>query len=157
MMEEFIIQLLMAAVSTVGFGILFRLRVRYLPIVFVVGGGCYAIYYLFATVLRLDVFVAALMATIFVTAISEVLARAKRSPSVIFILTSLIPIVPGSNLFYMMRGLILKDMQMALSHGSAALKISLGVAGGIIAISVVGSTANAIAEKIKRKKEMNKE
>ena len=151
-MMEFVIQLLMAAVSTVGFAILFRLRGRYMPIVFVVGGGCFAIYYLFATVLSLDVFVAALMATVFVTALSEILARAKHSPAVIFILTCLIPIVPGSNLFYMMQALIMKDVNMAISHGATALKISLGVAGGIIAISVIGSIVNTLIERRKKGK-----
>ena len=151
-MKEFVIQLLMAGISTVGFGILFRLRGRYLPIVFAVGGGCFAVYYLFATVLSLDVFVAALMATVFVTALSEILARAKRSPAVIFILTCLIPIVPGSNLFYMMQALIMKNVDSALSHGAAALKISLGVSGGIIAVSVIGSILNTLIGRGKKGK-----
>ncbi len=151
-MTEFIIQLIMAAVSTVGFGILFRLRARYMPVVFALGGACFAIYYLFASVLKLDSFVAALMATLFVTVISEVLARAKHSPAVIFILTSLIPIVPGSSLYYMMRSFMTKNVDAALAHGAEALKIALGVAGGIIAVSVIGSLANALIERIKKGK-----
>jgi Zn-dependent protease with chaperone function len=95
-----------------------------------------------------DPFVSALLATMAVAAISELLARIAHCPTLVFLLAGVIPIVPGSFLYRMMKALIEKNVSDAFSYGSIALKISLGVAGGIVAIAATISILRGIINKL---------
>jgi uncharacterized membrane protein YjjB (DUF3815 family) len=67
------------------------------------------------------------------------------------LLPCLITIVPGGNLYYAVRGLISNDSQSALKYGLEALKIGLGIAGGILIVSVSINLIRGIAEHMKKK------
>jgi uncharacterized membrane protein YjjB (DUF3815 family) len=144
----FWIQLITSVLGALGFAIMFRVRPRYLAVSSVVGGICFSVYWLFDIVIGADPFVSALLSSIVVSAISEVLARLARCPAIVFLLAGIIPIVPGSFLYRMMRALIEKNVNEALTYGSTALKISLGVAGGIVVVSAAVSIILGILNKI---------
>ena len=143
----FAIQLISSMVGSVGFAILFRVRARYFPIVAILSGACYGTYYLFDAVVSADPFICALLATLLVATVSEILARLVRTPAIVFLISCIIPIVPGSSLYKAMRGLIEHSGDF-LKYGTETLKIALGTAGGIVAISVI---VNVIMGIIKHK------
>ena len=145
----FWMQLITSVLGALGFAIMFRVRPRYLAISSVVGGICFSVYWLFDTMLGADPFVSALLATMAVAAISELLARIAHCPTLVFLLAGVIPIVPGSFLYRMMKALIEKNVSDAFSYGSIALKISLGVAGGIVAIAATISILRGIINKLR--------
>ena len=150
-MNNFAIQLVASLVGTLGFGILFKVHPKKLPIVALLGGGCYALYFLFASVLHTNVFVAAIAATAFVSATAELLSRVMRAPTIIFIIPSIIPIVPGGALYKFMKELIHGNSAGAGGYGKEAILTALGVAGGIIVVSIIANVAMGIIERIKEK------
>ena len=145
------IQLASAVIGTVGFAILFKVRTKYLYLAAIGGGVGYGIYYLFVETLGISSFVGAIVSVTFIAGFSEISARAARAPAPVFLLPCLITIVPGGNLYYAVRGLISHDSQSALKYGLEALKIGLGIAGGILIVSVSINLIRGIAEHMKKK------
>lgn len=132
---ELLTQLVTAMLGTLAFAILFRCRVRHLPYASACGLFTYAIYYT-AVYFGASLFFAAFLCTAFTTAFSEVCARLRRAPALIFLLPGTIPIVPGGSLYYTMRYLLEEDYTQCYRHLQSTLLVGLGIAGGIVAVSI---------------------
>ena len=75
-------------------------------------------------------------ATMVVTVVCEILARVMRLPSTIFLLTSLVPLVPGYNFYSAMLALVRDDGAQAASQGMMAVQIVAAIAVGAAVTSV---------------------
>ena len=96
-----ILQLVMAFIGSMGFSIIFRLR-RQLIIPASLGGFfSWAIYLLCSNGID-GVFVPCLIASAFAALYSEILARLMKAPVTLFILPAVVPLIPGSSLYYAM-------------------------------------------------------
>ena len=98
-------------------------------------------------------FAAGFISTTFTALYAETLARVRRAPAIVFLLPGVIPTVPGGDLYRGMRDLISGKVPEALTNFGIALNIALGIAGGIVAVSIVyGIVSDAIkARKAKKK------
>ena len=134
---DFFVSFLMAAIGTVGFSLLFRSRAKYLLLLAIGGALTYAVYFFFEINIFKSVFAAAFFSSAFSAVYSEIFARIKRAPAIIFLAPCAIPIVPGSSLYYAMASLISRDMEAALRHLTNAAVIGIGIAGGIMAVSIL--------------------
>lgn len=67
---------------------------------------------------------------------AEILARVCHSPAAIFCIPVLIPLVPGSSLFYAINHLFFGAPETALQYGAKALEVGLGIAAGRIGVSL---------------------
>ena len=135
---ELLTQLVTAMLGTLAFAILFRCRVRHLPYASACGLFTYAIYYT-AVYFGASLFFAAFLCTAFTTAFSEVCARLRRAPALVFLVPGTIPIVPGSDLYYTMRYLLEENYEKFYAHLQSALLVGIGIAGGIVSVSIVVS------------------
>lgn len=134
---DFLVSFLMAGIGTLGFSLMFRSRMKYLFILGIGGALTYAVYYFFEINIFKSVFAAAFFSSAFSAVYSEIFARIKRAPAIIFLAPCAIPIVPGSSLYYAMASLISRDMEAALRHLTNAAVIGIGIAGGIMAVSIL--------------------
>ena len=75
-------------------------------------------------------------ATMVVTVICEILARVMRLPSTIFLLTSLVPLVPGYNFYSAMLALVEDNGARAASEAFTAVQIVAAIAVGAAVTSV---------------------
>ena len=92
-------------------------------------------------------FVASFAATVFAAAFGEMCARLCHAPAVIYNLTGLIPIVPGGEAYYTMRYLLERDVPKATEKLLATIGVALGIAGGIVLVSlVVGVIVDRLAK-----------
>ena len=132
---EFLMRLVTSALGTLGFAILFRCRGKHLPYATACGLFTYAIYYT-AAYFGAALFFAAFLCTAFTTAFSEVCARYRRAPALVFLVPGTIPIVPGSDLYYTMRFLLEENYARFYAHLQSALLVGLGIAGGIVSVSI---------------------
>jgi uncharacterized membrane protein YjjB (DUF3815 family) len=135
-MTEIIIKLIASACASLGFAVIFQANVRHLPAI-TVGGTITAAIYILLDLAGTNLFVSSFVAVAMLAILSEIFARIFRAPTAIFLLPGTIILFPGGSLYYAMSGLILKDLDLAASSGKAALLIGLGIAGGMIAGSVV--------------------
>ena len=125
-----IIQLLTGAAGSVGFGLIFHINKRYLPAA-AVGGALGWLAYLLLSHHGNHIFVSMLVASFCVAIYAEILARVYGAPSTPFFVTSAIPLIPGSTLYYCMSALAEGNTRLAEEYGSQTVLCALGIAGGM--------------------------
>lgn len=145
-----LLQLVGATLGAIGFAIIFNAHPRHIIPVAIGGFVTYLIYFLFDSIAA-SPFVCALIASVFFAIFSETLARVLRAPTIIFLIPCAIPIVPGGSLYNAMVKLLSKDPASALTHLGNAVQIGLGMACGIIAVSVIFNLLFGVIHSIKEK------
>lgn len=136
-MRDAVIMLVTAAIATLGFSILFYVHPRRLLVATLGGVLTCGVYLLFGLLFETELlpnFVAALFGAVY----SEVCARITRVPVPVYMIPCVIPLVPGSGLYATMFALVSGSYAEAAAVGLTTLQIALGIAGGIIAASVLG-------------------
>ena len=133
---EILKMLITALLGTAGFAIIFHIKPAHiLPAA--LGGGLTCAAYLLFDGLGCALFLSNFLASLAAVLYSGILARVLKTPSTIFVALCIIPLVPGSGLFYTMRHLIVWDRELFFAHGPGALQIALGIAAGIVLESAV--------------------
>lgn len=143
---ETLIRLIAAAVGTVGMSVLFHVRPKHLPVASLGGTLTYLIYYAFE-LSGASLFVAAFVSTLALAAFAEICARICRAPAPIFLLSGAIPIVPGGLLYYTVSNFLSENYDAGKQYLLSALGVGLGIAGGMVAVSLVVSIAFSIGKK----------
>lgn len=123
-------QLMTGALGSVGFGIIFHINRKYLP-ASAAGGALGWMIYLVLSSRGNHIFVSMLAASFCVAVYAEILARFYGAPSTPFFVTSAIPLIPGSTLYYCMSALAEGNVRMAGEYGSQTFLCALGIAGGM--------------------------
>ena len=146
-----LIRVLSSIFASLGFAVMFRIHRRHLAVISLGGAITYFLYDL-VLFLSASCFVAGLLSTVFAALYSEILARVRHAPTVVFLLPCVIPTIPGGNLYYAMRYLLEDNGVLALDNLRITLQVALGVAGGIIIVSVLfGIAMDRIAAGKKKK------
>ena len=132
---ELMIQLITSAICSMAFAVVFRVEARHLLHTALIGLLTYFVYY---TVIffGLHIFVASFLCTAFAALYAEIYARVKRAPTIVLLSPAVIPIVPGGDLYYTMQHLLNSRWQPALDALTRTLAVGLGIAGGIVVISI---------------------
>lgn len=105
MTAAIMIQLITGAIGSVGFGILFHIKKKYLPLA-AVGGFLSWLVFLLGKEFWGNVFLPTLMAGFVTDVYAEILARICKETSTSFFVTSVIPLIPGSTLYYCMNSIV---------------------------------------------------
>lgn len=124
-------QVLTSALGCVGFALFFLAKPDKLPLAFLGGGLAWAVY-LAVYHLYPSVFAASAVAAAVVCLYSECVSRVVKAPANIFMITSVIPLLPGSYLYYAIAGLMSRDMAQFYDYGGRALHATLGIEGGFL-------------------------
>ena len=114
-----VIQLITGALGSVGFGILFHMKKKYLPLA--AAGGF----------ISWMVFLPSLLAGFIVDVYAEILARICKETSTSFFVTSVIPLIPGSTLYYCMNSIVEGNTVQALEYGRDTFLFAFGIAAGM--------------------------
>ena len=149
------VQLVMSAIGSVGFAMIYRVAGKYLPLAALGGVLTFAVYYT-VEFFGLGVFAAAMLSSAFSALFSEVFAKIKRAPVSIFLLPCSIPIVPGSGLYYTIANFISKDLTAAWHYLTVTLGIGLGIACGIVVVPVLWQLCFGAIAYFGRKKKHSK-
>ena len=137
--------------ATFGFCIAFNIRGK--KIFFAALGGAISwFFYSLPLQMGLSEISSLLLSSIIFSIYSEVLARIFKTPVTTFVVCALIPLVPGSGMYYTMReaisGNISKSLELGLNTIASAGTLALGV--------LFVSTLTRLILSAKRKKEMKK-
>ena len=97
-------------------------------------------------------FLAALASTAFAALAAELYARIKHAPVIVLLSPAIIPIVPGADLYRTMKTLLMGNPAGAIGSLGTALSIALGIATGIVAVSISCRMIFDKVAKIKSKK-----
>lgn len=135
-----LMQFLWAALSILGFSIRVNLK-GFKILLLAVGGGLSWAFYLIILYYSNSLLFSIFGSTILVCTYSEIVARAIKVPVSVFVTCVIIPLVPGSSLYYAMQAYITGNSALASTHGYKALLISGTIA---MAIAMVSSLTNLV-------------
>ena len=149
--DLFIIQLITSFVTSIAFAIVFKTNKRHLINAGIAGVLTYAAY-LSLDVLTSSLFWAAFVSSFVAALFAEVNARLKKAPSVVLLMAGVIPIVPGGYLYRSVRDLIRGSNSTAMSALGTAGAVALGIAGGIVTLTIVfGLVRDYVSNKKKQR------
>ncbi len=125
-----LIMTLISFVATLGFGIAFNIKGKKLFFA-AVGGGISWFFYSFFMDIGLSEISSLFLSSILFSIYSEVLARVFKTPVTTFVVCALIPLVPGSGMYFTMlsaiNGDILESLELGLKTLASAGTLALGV------------------------------
>jgi uncharacterized membrane protein YjjP (DUF1212 family) len=148
--DLFLIQLITSFISSVAFSIIFKINKRHLVIAGVCGALTYIVY--FAVLAATDsLFWASFICSAVLALYSEINARIRKAPSIVMFIPGIIPIVPGGYLYRCVRDYICELTGSAINELTNAGAIALGMAGGIVALTIVFGMVNDYISKRYRK------
>lgn len=132
----FLIGAVTSFVGTLGFSLLVRIRPKYL--FFAAFGGFIAFcVWFFCDFYGRGAFVSNFAGAAAAAIYSEILARIFKTPTIEFSLASIIPLTPGSFLYYAMSSFIKNDYSASFDYMITTLMIGFGIAAGMICVSII--------------------
>ena len=133
---DLLFKLIASVIGTIGFAVLFGVRKKHLIFTGIGGLGVFGIFYTVGFFVG-SLFISAFASAAFAALYAEICARTRKAPTAVFLIPSGIPIVPGSDLYYTMRYMLEGTFGTATAHLLSAFKIGIGMAGGIVAVSIL--------------------
>ncbi len=145
-MVENILQCLWAFLGSLGFGVFFNVHGKnlfYAALGGLVGWIVYLVSPCFTNMQLMQFF----WASVAISLYSELLAMWRKCPVTVFLVASMIPLVPGGTIYYTMESLLLGDTQKFIELGVSTFEIAGSIAMGILA----SSFAVKLVKTLKRK------
>lgn len=151
-----LIQLATALTGSLGFALIFRAKAKYLPAEALL--GCFAqLIYLLTIFWGGSDLTAAILATTSAGVLAEILSKIADTPLPVFLLPGIIPIVPGSALYYAMYALVSGDYGGFSHFAGITLRVASGIAIGSVFASILTVwTARSIAASVRIRKKLQK-
>lgn len=137
------IQLIAAFVGTLGFSALFGAPRHYYIACGIVGMIGWAAYIFTNSVL---------IASLIIAVVSHICAVIQHCPVTVFLICGIIPLVPGGGLFWTLYYMITNHLRYAFEAGTDAIKVTIGIAGGII---IGAAIFDRLLKKLKMKSTKN--
>ena len=146
-----IVQVLMGAVGSFGFSILYNIRGKKLILAGL--GGLFS----WSLCLVLQIWIESeviryFFSAAFVAVYAEVLARVLKTPTTTFLVPAIIPHVPGGSLYYTMKIALNQQWYEFFSKAFDTVELALALAMGIIAVSSLVKIIFVLLGNIKQKK-----
>ncbi|MBR3865519.1 MAG: threonine/serine exporter family protein [Clostridia bacterium] len=144
------IQIIAGALGTFGFAVLFNVRGKRLLAGTIGGLLAWTVYVALGYVMDSPI-LRYFIVSVVTSTYSEVFARVMKTPRTTFLLICLIPLVPGSSLYYTMSYALDSSMGDFLSKALYTAELSAALALGIVVVAAISRSITAVQSK-KRKK-----
>ena len=140
-MIELIVQIITGFIGSFGFAFLYNIRGR--KLIFAGLGSLISvgIYVLLTMVIKNDALNYFIVAVL-VSTYAEIMARVLKSPTTTFITVALIPLVPGSALYYTMAYTFDGDWVHFLENAVYTMSLTVALALGIVLVSAITKMIN---------------
>ena len=142
-MKTVIIQLITAFLGSLGFAMLFGMRRKHVFPAALGGLLAWGVY-LAVHAWMPGIFLPNLIAAVFSAAYAEFLAHIRKCPATLFLILAIIPLVPGSSLYYAMDAAVNGEFASAGEFGHRTLVCALAIAAGISLVSVIHQLRKAV-------------
>ena len=125
-----------AVIGTFGYCLLFNIKKDKL-VYGCIGGAMSITIYCLCAEADIPFLVQNMIPAAVATLYAELMARFVKAPATVFLLPAVIPLAPGGKLYYTMRAIVGKEEQQASILGHQTAEIALGIAIGIVLVSLV--------------------
>ena len=151
MTTKTLIEILMGAIGSLGFALLFNVRGKALLFA-LIGGALGWTVYLLTGGHYPDDLINYLYAAMAATLYAEVLARCMRTPVTVFLVTSIIPLIPGGQLYYTMASCMGNNFSDFSTRGVYTLSIAAMIALGIMAVMMLMRVYSSLRSRVMRRR-----
>jgi len=129
------VEFITATLGAIGFSLLFHVRRQLLPYAAIGGLATWSIYRLCLFLLgsASGVFLPTLIGAAFAALYAEIMARLLKTPATVLYIPSVVPLIPGSMLYYTMAAAVRTDLSV-LTYGALTVEYTLAIAVGTAAI-----------------------
>ena len=128
-----LMKVLAAGIGTVAFGALFGVPAQYYLYCGLIGSAGWAVYVgLWETMHFWSEPTVVFLATVLVILLSRFFAVRKRCPVTIFLISGILPLVPGAGIYWTAYYLVTNQLDLALSKGFLAVKVAVAIVLGIV-------------------------
>jgi uncharacterized membrane protein YjjB (DUF3815 family) len=138
-----LLQILMGTIGTLGFSVVFNLRGKKLLLATLGGTLSWTICLLLEGAVSSEP-ARYFFSAMFVAAYAEVLARIMKTPTTTFLISGIIPHIPGGSLYYTMRFALNRQWTECLSRAFYTLKLAMSLALGMIVVLSLLNVINKI-------------
>ncbi len=145
-----LMQIITGTVGTFGFAILFNIRGKRLAAC-AVGGFLTCFLFALANLIISSEVVNYFIVALIISLYAEIAARVFKTPTTSFITTSLIPLIPGSSLYYTMAYAFKSDGLVFSEKAVHTLQLASALALGIIVATTLTKIVSESIEKAKQK------
>lgn len=146
-----ILQILSGFVGSMGFAILFNIRGKRLLAASIGGLLCWTLYILLNRVINNGV-ITYFVASGLITVYAEIMARALKSPTTTFIVTSLVPMIPGGSLYYTMVSVFKTNEGDFIQRAVQTLELAAALALGVVVVTTFTRFLQKVQYRIYQKK-----
>lgn len=136
-----IIQVISAFFATFFFGILFNISKKELMYCGFIGACGWIIYLIFHE-LSSSVVLSSFVSALGISMISRIFAKVRRVPVTIFLISGLIPLVPGAGMYRTMYAMLSQNFQDTAFYGAQTLQVA-----GVIAIAIIFASSIPLVPK----------
>lgn len=143
------VQILMGGLGTLGFNLLFHIRGRKLILATLGGVISWAVFLGLEFIFPGEA-IRYLIAAATVTVYGEILARIVKTPTTTFLVPSVIPLIPGSALYYTMNYALNRQWEEFAQKGFYTLELALALAVGIIGVTTAVRLITTGIRKLKK-------
>lgn len=148
---QLLLEIISSFVGSLGFGILFNIRGKSLYLASL-GGVLGWFTYRSLSIYNITSSSSAIfIATICISIFSEVMARLEKQPVTVYIIAAMIPLVPGSGMFYTTYEAVQGNLSNALHIGIKTLYDAGFIATGIILVSTIARIVKKVQLKNHKK------
>ncbi len=127
-----IIQLLAALGGTIGFSILYSTPQKQYISCGLTGMAGWLVYLLLNRYAAFSPAGATFCATFVVAILARIVARIRKCPATVFLITGIFPLIPGGSIYWTAYYLIMNDSVQASHYGFLAMKIVFAIVFGIV-------------------------
>ena len=145
------IQCLAGAVACGGFCLLNNIRLNGGILICMAGGGLGWAVYLLTGRLGADMLFAYFLAAAAVSLYAEIMARIRKFPVFAYLVIALLPLVPGSGIYYTVEYLLQEERALSLTQGIKTASIAGLLAVGVLLVSSLFRMAGVAGQIRKRK------
>ncbi|WP_164510209.1 threonine/serine exporter family protein [Agathobaculum sp. Marseille-P7918] len=134
MNAQMILQVVMAMIGALGFGLWFHMSGGRL-LVITLGGAANWIFYLVGMAMYGDRVIAFFVAALATAVLAEILARLMKTPVITLLVPMLVPLIPGGDLYYTTLALVQGDMEAFAQYGGMFIREAGAISFGIILVA----------------------
>lgn len=128
-----ILQIIAAFFATLSFSVLFNVDKKDLVLCGLTGSVGW-LFYNIALENNLSIISSTFVFSVIITSMSRFLANIRKTPITVFLISGIIPLVPGAGVYYTMYNILNGQNSDAMLKGIETLKIAGAIAIGIIVI-----------------------
>ena len=144
-----LIQIITGGLGSLGFGILFNLRGRKLLITTLGGLISWGVFLLLEIWLPGEP-IRYFLSMSAISIYAELFARIEKTPTTTFLVPSVIPLIPGSALYYTMNYALKEQWRLFVQKAFYTLELALSLALGIIAVTTATRLLTALLRHLKK-------